>query len=34
VILSPQMERVNLKRRDGRPRERMRATALRALLAE
>lgn len=34
VILPPQMERVNLKRRDGRPRERARASALRALLAE
>ena len=34
VILSPQMERVNLKRRDGRRRERIRAAALRALLVE
>lgn len=34
VILSPQQERVNLKHRDGRQRERIRADALRALLAE
>lgn len=34
VILSPQQERVSLKHRDGRPRERIRAAALRALLAE
>jgi hypothetical protein len=34
VVLSPQMERVNLKRRDGRPRERIKAAALRVLLAE
>ena len=33
VILSPQQERVSLKHRDGRPRERIRASALRALLA-
>jgi hypothetical protein len=34
VVLSPQQERVSLKHRDGRPRERIRADALRALLAE
>lgn len=34
VILSPQQERVNLKHRDGRPRERIRADALRAMLLE
>ncbi|MDP3438128.1 MAG: hypothetical protein Q8R95_00850 [Azonexus sp.] len=34
VVLSPQQERVNLKHRDGRQRERIRADALRALLAE
>lgn len=34
VILSPQQERVSLKHRDGRPRERIRAAALRALLLE
>jgi len=34
VILSPQQERVSLKYRDGRPRERIRAEALRTLLAE
>lgn len=34
IILSPQLERVSLKHRDGRQRERMRAEALRALLAE
>ena len=34
VILAPQLERVSLKHRDGRTRERIRADALRALLAE
>lgn len=34
VILPPQMERVSMKRRDGRPHERIRADALRALLKE
>jgi len=34
VILSPQQERVSFKYRDGRPRERVRADALRALLLE
>ncbi|HSG22148.1 MAG TPA: hypothetical protein VLA64_04230 [Azonexus sp.] len=34
VILPPQQERVSLKHRDGRPRERIRADALRRLLAE
>jgi len=34
VILSRQQERVSLKHRDGRPRERIRADALRTLLAE
>lgn len=34
VVLSPQQERVNLKHRDGRQRERIRADALRTLLAE
>ena len=34
VVLSPQMERVSLKYRDGRPRDRIRADALRALLSE
>jgi len=34
VILSRQQERVSLKHRDGRPRERMRADVLRTLLAE
>lgn len=34
VICSPQLERVALKHRDGRPRERIRADALRALLLE
>jgi len=34
VILSPQQERVSFKYRDGRPRERIRADALRALLLE
>jgi len=34
VILSPQQERVTLKHRDGRVRERIRASALRILLAE
>ena len=34
VILSPQQERVTLKHRDGRVRERIRASALRTLLAE
>ncbi|EKE17164.1 MAG: hypothetical protein ACD_10C00590G0001 [uncultured bacterium] len=34
VVLPPQQERVNLKHRDGRQRERIRADALRALLAE
>jgi hypothetical protein len=34
VIYPPQLERVSLKHRDGRARERMRADALRALLAE
>lgn len=32
VVLAPHMERVNLKRRDGRPYERIRADGLRALL--
>ena len=34
VIMPPQLERVALKFRDGRPRERIRADALRLLLAE
>lgn len=34
IILPPQQERVSLKYRDGRPRERVRADALRALLSE
>ena len=34
IILPPQLERVALKHRDGRPRERVRADALRALLSE
>ena len=34
VIFSRQQERVSLKHRDGRTRERIRADALRALLAE
>lgn len=34
IILSPTLERVSLKRRDGRPHERIRADALRALLKE
>ena len=34
VIFPPQLERVVLKHRDGRPRERVRADALRALLSE
>ena len=34
VIMSPLLERVSLKHRDGRPRERVRADALRALLSE
>lgn len=34
VILPPQMERVTMKHRDGHPRERIRAEALRALLLE
>ena len=34
VILSPQLERVSLKHRDGRPRERMRAAELRLSLKE
>jgi hypothetical protein len=33
IVLAPQLERVNLKYRDGRPRERIRADALRTLLA-
>src|SRR5574343_584959 len=34
VIMAPSQERVGLKYRDGRPRERIRADALRALLSE
>lgn len=34
VVLAPQMERIALKYRDGRPRERVRAEALRNLLEE
>jgi len=34
VIFPPQMERVAMKQRDGRPRERIRADALRALIGE
>lgn len=34
VILSPQLERVSMKHRDGRPRERMRAAELRLSLKE
>lgn len=34
VVLPPQLERVSLKRRDGRPQTRIRADALRALLQE
>lgn len=34
VILPPHMERVSMKHRDGRPHERIRADALRALLKE
>ncbi|WP_428826375.1 hypothetical protein ACLIKD_19860 [Azonexus sp. IMCC34842] len=34
IVLPPQQERVSLKYRDGRPRERARADALRALLSE
>ncbi|MDD2884792.1 MAG: hypothetical protein PHT48_07075 [Dechloromonas sp.] len=34
IILSPQMERVAFKHRDGRPRDRIRADALRTLLQE
>jgi len=34
IIMPPAMERTSLKHRDGRPRERMRAEALRALLKE
>jgi hypothetical protein len=34
VIYPPQLERVVMKHRDGRPRERIRAAALRALIAE
>jgi hypothetical protein len=33
IVLPVAMERVNLKRRDGRPHERLRADRLRALLA-
>ncbi len=33
VIFPPQLERVVLKHRDGRPRERVRADALRVLLS-
>jgi len=34
VIMPPHLERVSLKHRDGRPRERIRADALQALLSE
>src|SRR5574343_836850 len=34
IILAPQLERSSLKHRDGRPQERIRADALRALLKE
>jgi hypothetical protein len=34
VIYSPQLERVVMRHRDGRPRERIRAAALRALITE
>ncbi len=34
VIMPPQFERISMKHRDGRPRERIRADALRALLSE
>jgi hypothetical protein len=34
IILSPQLERVSLKHRDGRQRDRIRAPALRALISE
>lgn len=34
VIMPPQLERVSLKHRDGRPRERIRADALQALISE
>lgn len=34
VIMPPHLERVSLKHRDGRPRERLKAEALRQLLAE
>lgn len=34
IVLAQSMERVSLKHRDGRPRERIRADALRALLSE
>lgn len=34
VIMPPQLERISMKHRDGRPRERIRADALRALLSE
>ena len=34
IILPPNLERVSLKRRDGRPHDRIRADALRALLKE
>lgn len=34
VIFPPQLERVVMKQRDGRPRERIRAAALRALIGE
>ena len=34
IIFPPQMERVVMKQRDGRPRERIRADALRALIGD
>jgi hypothetical protein len=34
IIFPPQMERVAMKQRDGRPRERIRADALRALIGD
>ncbi len=34
IVLPPTMERVNLKYRDGRPRERIRADGLKALISE
>src|SRR5574343_119111 len=34
IILAPHLERISLKHRDGRPQERIRADALRALLKE